>query len=140
MGYLGNFIVYLFAMLGIIILALFVYKKFNVNALGVKHNHSIKIEDALSLSARKTLYVIRNGSERFLIAADMERTTLISKLDDADVSEMMVNENPNYSQKERNVRNINRSVDLSERGIRMQDNVAPIKKPIMKEIKNKLNF
>ena len=56
MGYMMNFIVYLLAMLGIIILALFVYKKFNVNSLGIKNNHSLKIEDALSLSARKTLY------------------------------------------------------------------------------------
>ncbi|MBO6272134.1 flagellar biosynthetic protein FliO [bacterium] len=122
-----NFIVYLLAMLGIIILALFVYKKFNVNSLGIKNNHSLKIEDALSLSARKTLYVIRNGSERFLIAADMERTTLISKLDNN--SEVYI---------EPQQRRQRKNVDLSDEGIRMQDNVAPMKRPIMKEIKSKL--
>ncbi len=127
MGYMMNFIVYLLAMLGIIILALFVYKKFNVNSLGIKNNHSLKIEDALSLSARKTLYVIRNGSERFLIAADMERTTLISKLDNN--SEVYI---------EPQQRRQRKNVDLSDEGIRMQDNVAPMKRPIMKEIKSKL--
>lgn len=41
----------------------------------------LSIEDGLGLSSRKTLYIIKAGNERFLIAADLERTTLISKLD-----------------------------------------------------------
>ena len=139
MGYLSNFIVYFFAMVGIIILALWVYQKFNVNSIGIKSKRSLKIEDSLSLSARKTLYVVRNKNERFLIAADMERTTLISKLADDDYYE---EEDISYTN---NVNHINpnrlqKGADLSERGIRMQDNVAPIKKPIMREIKNKLRF
>lgn len=130
MGYMGNFIVYLFAMIGIIIFALYVYKKFNVSSIGVKRNKSLCVEDALSLSPRKTLYVVRNGNERFLIAADMERTTLISKLE----------EQPSPESEIRNIRTMNTHVDLSERAIRAQDNVSPIKRPIMKEIKSKLNF
>ena len=140
MGYLSNFIVYLFAMMGVIILALFVYKKFNVNSIGVKSNHTLKVEDSLGLSARKTLYVIRSGAERFLIAADMERTTLISKLEDADVTEMLSQRETPIKPRERSVRQTNQRVDLSENGIRMQDNVAPINKPIMREIRNKLKF
>ena len=138
MGYLSNFVVYLFAMMGVIMLALFVYKKFNVNSIGVKNNHTLRVEDALSISARKTLYVIKSGSERFLIAADMERTTLISKLEDGDVSEM-----PKQNDVEQRVqwcRQNSQKADLSQRGIRMQDNVAPISKPIMREIRSKLNF
>lgn len=137
MGYLSNFIVYFLAMIGIIILALWVYKKFNINSVGFKSKHSLKIEDSLSLSARKTLYVIKNGNERFLIAADMERTTLISKLDSNST------ENEENFQKETdyiNPRRVKKDVDLSDRGIRLQDNVAPIRKPIMKEIRNKLEF
>ncbi len=130
MGYMGNFIVYLFAMIGIIIFALYVYKKFNVSSIGVKRNKSLCVEDALSLSPRKTLYVVRNGNERFLIAADMERTTLISKLEEQSSPESEI----------RNIRTMNTHVDLSERAIRAQDNVSPIKRPIMKEIKSKLNF
>ena len=138
MGYLSNFVVYLFAMMGVIVLALFVYKKFNVNSIGIKPNHTLKIEDSLGISARKTLYIVRSGSERFLIAADMERTTLISKLEDSEVSEMLTQSEP--TQRTRVPRPVNTRVDLSERGIRMQDNVAPINKPIMKEIRNKLKF
>ena len=139
MGYLSNFIVYLFAMIGIIILALWVYQRFNVNSIGIKSKHSLKIEDSLSLSARKTLYVVRNKNERFLIAADMERTTLISKLaeDDEETEELSsYTNNVNYINPSR----LQKGADLSEGGIRMQDNIAPIKKPIMREIKNKLRF
>lgn len=139
MGYLSNFIVYFFAMVGIIILALWVYKKFNMQSAGIKSKHLLKIEDCLALSPRKTLYVIRNGSEKFLIAADMERTTLISKLESDDIYE-----EDNYSYRNDmeyvNPARLKKGADLSERGIRMQDNIAPSKKPIMKEIRNKLRF
>ena len=116
-------------MIGIIILALYVYKKFSISSFSTRRNNSLKIEDTLSLSPRKTLFVIRDGNERFLIAADLERTTLISKLEDREE----VHEEINH-------RMIRSNVDLTERGIRAQDNVAPMKRPIMKEIKNRLNF
>ena len=128
MGYISNFIVYFLAMIGIIILALYVYKKFSISSFSTRRNNSLKIEDTLSLSPRKTLFVIRDGNERFLIAADLERTTLISKLEDREE----VHEEINH-------RMIRSNVDLTERGIRAQDNVAPMKRPIMKEIKNRLN-
>lgn len=129
MGYISNFIVYFLAMIGIIILALYVYKKFSISSFSTRRNNSLKIEDTLSLSPRKTLFVIRDGNERFLLAADLERTTLISKLEDREE----VHEEINH-------RMIRSNVDLTERGIRAQDNVAPMKRPIMKEIKNRLNF
>lgn len=129
MGYISNFIVYFLAMIGIIILALYVYKKFSISSFSTRRTNSLKIEDTLSLSPRKTLFVVRDGNERFLIAADLERTTLISKLEDREE----VHEEINH-------RMIRSNVDLTERGIRAQDNVAPMKRPIMKEIKNRLNF
>ena len=134
MGYLVHFIVYFMAMIGIIILAVFVYNKFNVGTVGNKTTKMLRVEDTLSLSPRKTLYVVRSGSERFLIAGDMERTTLISKLSDENVTHSSVNTSSGYSDPMR------RPVDLSERAIRRQDNVAPMNKPIMKEIRQKLNF
>ena len=131
MGYLVHFIVYFLAMIGIIILAVFVYNKCNLGTTGMKNTRSLKVEDTLSLSPRKTLYVIRSGNERFLIAGDMDRTALISKLE----NESGINSGINTQ-----TTNIRRSVDLSERAIKQQDNVAPINKPIMKEIRQKLNF
>ncbi|MBY0450797.1 MAG: flagellar biosynthetic protein FliO [Cyanobacteria bacterium] len=47
----------------------------------------IQIESRLSLELRKQLYIIRCGSERFLIATSNEGTQLISKLDDAKASD-----------------------------------------------------
>ena len=133
MGYLTHFIVYFLAMIGIIILALFVYKKFNISNFSGKRNNLMQVEDALSLSPRKTLYIVRSGKERFLIAGDAESTTLISKLEDSIIEE----EEPLYTRARRTSYH---NVDLSEAAIRAQDNVSPIKKPIMKEIKAKLNF
>ncbi|MBR1681410.1 flagellar biosynthetic protein FliO [bacterium] len=69
------------AMIGLIFFALFVYKKFSISAVSLKRKGILNIEDALGLSPRKTLYIIKAGNERFLIAADLERTTLISKLE-----------------------------------------------------------
>jgi flagellar biogenesis protein FliO len=79
--YILNFSVYTMAMIGLIIFAVYVYKKFSISGLAPKRKGILKIEDALGLSPRKTLYIVRAGKEKFLIAADMDRTTLISKLD-----------------------------------------------------------
>ena len=82
MGYLSNFIVYMLAMLGVLMIALFIFKQ--ATSYNVKknvHGKGLKVIDTLSLSTRKTLYVIEAGNERFLIAGDIDRTTLISKLE-----------------------------------------------------------
>ena len=79
MGYLTNFIVYTLAMVGVIMLSLFVFK---FSTTGRNHTPSkyLKIHDTLSLGPRKTLYVISAGDEKFLIAGDIDKTNLISKL------------------------------------------------------------
>ena len=80
--YIVHFAVYTMAMIGLIFFALFVYKKFSISSMSLKRKGILNIEDTLGLSTRKTLYIIKAGNERFLIAADLERTTLISKLKD----------------------------------------------------------
>ncbi len=83
MGYLSNFIVYVLAMIGVMMLALFVFKQVNgCNTKKSAKRNGLKVIDTLSLSTRKTLYVIEAGGEKFLIAGDIDRTTLISKLND----------------------------------------------------------
>lgn len=79
-GYLINFIVYTTAMVGIIFLAVFVYKKCSFT--GTSRSKFLNVEDCISLAPRKTLYVVRAGNERFLVASDIDRTALISKLDE----------------------------------------------------------
>ena len=79
MGYLTNFIVYTFAMVGIIMLAVFIFK--TTSTVKTKKGSSfLKVHDTLSLGPRKTLYVVSAGDEKFLIAGDVDKTSLISKL------------------------------------------------------------
>lgn len=122
-GYLVNFMIYTLAMVGIIFLALFIYKKTAVMPGGKSRSKFLGVEDVMSLTPRKNLYVVRAGNERFLIASDMERTTLISKLE-------------NNTQEE-NIPVVNTSSvdDLPD-----ITNYSARKKAVMKEMAKKINF
>ncbi len=80
-GYIIHFTVYTMAMIGLICFAVFVYKKFTDGSMRGDNTKFLSVEDSMSLSPRKTLHVVRAGNEKFLIASDVDRTTLISKLD-----------------------------------------------------------
>ena len=113
MGYLSHFAVYTLAMLSVIGIALFVYKKFNMVNFSNRKSNLLRVEDVLSLSPRKTLYVINANGEKFLIAGDLDRTTLISKLEQkeqvrekrnehsVDLTEFIQNEDILYSSSEK---------------------------------------
>lgn len=92
-GYLINFSIYTLAMIGIIFAALFVFKTF-ANKCFSKKSAMLKIEDSMNLSPRKTLYVISAKNEKFLIAADIDKTSLIAKLDTK--PEISIRENKSY--------------------------------------------
>lgn len=77
--YLLAFSVYTLAMIGIIVIAFLVWKNAVLNN-GSKKKNNIKVEEALNLNSRKTLYVIKIKDERFLIAADVDKTTFLAKL------------------------------------------------------------
>lgn len=79
-SYLLTFTVYTMAMVGVIFLALFAYKKFSVQNNRVSASKFLEIEDCVTIGVRKQLYVVRAGEEKFLIASDAERTTFLSKL------------------------------------------------------------
>ena len=94
MGYLANFIVYTLAMVGVIVVALLVFK----NSTGITTKSSsktLKIHDTLSLGPRKTLYIVSAGNEKFLIAGDVDKTTLISKLGVKDNNVELATNTPN---------------------------------------------
>ena len=105
MGYLTHFIVYILAMMSVIGIALWVYKQFSATNVKGKRSGSLNAEEVLTLSPRKTLYVINAHGEKFLIAGDLDRTTLISKLDDkkevrntVDLSDFIKKEDVLYTQ------------------------------------------
>lgn len=80
-SYIVNFAVYSFAMVGFFLTILFVYKK-SINPMGVNNNKEfLKVENALKLSPVKTIYVIKAGNEKFLIAGDTANTTMLAKLE-----------------------------------------------------------
>lgn len=81
-GYLVNFSVYTMAMIGLIFFALMIYKKFAQDGVRNKKTGFLSIEESMSIAPRKNLYVVRAGNEKFLIASDVDKTTLISKLDE----------------------------------------------------------
>ena len=80
MGYITNFIVYVLAMVGVIVVALLVFKN-ATSVTGGKSSKYLKIIDSISLGQRKHLYIVSTGKEQFLIAGDVNNTNLISKLE-----------------------------------------------------------
>ena len=80
MGYITNFIVYTLAMVGVIVVALLVFKN-ATNIGGGKNSKYLKIIDSISLGQRKNLFIISTGKEQFLIAGDVNNTCLISKIE-----------------------------------------------------------
>lgn len=95
MGYLTNFIVYTLAMVGVIILALMVFKG-ATNGTVKGGSKFLKIQDSLSIGPRKTLYIISAGEEKFLIAGDVDKTTLISKLQSNENTEIKTHQVENF--------------------------------------------
>lgn len=95
-SYLLTFTVYTTAMVGVIFLALFAYKKFSVQNNRVSDSNFLEVEDCVTLGVRKQLYVVRAGEEKFLIASDAERTTFLSKLNAAAVKQQPRKEMPKY--------------------------------------------
>ena len=93
LGYFTNFIVYAFAMSGVLLTAVFVYKKCCTMTPTKDENKFLKVKDRICIAPRKNLYVVQAGSEYFLIAGDAERTTMLSKLND---SNEQTNKSTNY--------------------------------------------
>lgn len=141
-GYLVNFAVYTMAMIGAILLCFVIYKKTVIDSKFSKTNeNNLEVENVLNLSQRKTLYVIKAGEEKFLIAADAERTSFLAKLNSNDTGNIDVSEplsctvdvEPvNLNPRKRHAQ----TVDYSE----VMKSVNNNKKPMMREIIRKLNI
>lgn len=80
-GYVVSFTVYTMAMVGLICFAVFVYKKVTEGSMLTGKTKCLEIEETMSINPRKSLHIIRAGKERFLIASDVDKTTLIAKLE-----------------------------------------------------------
>ena len=143
--YLVNFLVYSMAMVGVVFACLVVYKKTMINHKCLKNNQELTVENSLNLSQRKTIYVIKAGNEKFLIASDAERTTFLSKLESdfpkLDCNPITIPNSQTTEQKEQETKKVNVSVDYSEvmSVINRKKNIAQSKPPVMREMLRKLS-
>lgn len=124
-AYLVHFLVYALAMVGMIGLCMFVFKKTMVNPKCTRKDNGLSVENALNLSQRKTLYVVRAGEEKFLIAADAERTSFLAKL----------NENESIEPAAQAPAKSIKTIDYSE----VMASLNGGKKPVLREMMKKLN-
>ena len=84
-SYLMHFATYTFAMIGFIVIVLFIYKKSICLPTQSRSRNFLKVENTLKLAPTKTVYVIKAGNERFLVAGDAGSTTMLAKLDDNNI-------------------------------------------------------
>ena len=85
-SYIIHFVIYTFAMIGFIVMALFVYKKTVYAPQNTNKKNILSVETLLKLAPTKTVYIIKAGSERFLIAGDSANTTMLAKLENENIN------------------------------------------------------
>jgi flagellar biogenesis protein FliO len=86
--YLGSFVLYTLAAVALIYVAYWYARRSTGGVLPDTSKNSsssqiqtLEIESTLALEPQKTLYVIRSGKERFLVASSEDDMTLLSRLD-----------------------------------------------------------
>ncbi|MDY6310212.1 MAG: flagellar biosynthetic protein FliO [Cyanobacteriota bacterium] len=79
--YIISFTVYTMAMSGLIFFALFIYKKIMNGNMSSNKTKKLSIEETMNINPRKSLMIVKAGDERFLIASDVDKTTLLAKLE-----------------------------------------------------------
>lgn len=94
-SYIVNFATYTLAMVGFIVLILFVYKKAMYTPINAKNREYLNVENVLKLSPTKTVYIIKAGTERFLVAGDSTTTTMLAKLDFENINHALSMEEEN---------------------------------------------
>lgn len=94
-SYIVNFATYTLAMIGFIVLLLFVYKKAMYTPINAKNREYLNVENVLKLSPTKTVYIIKAGTERFLVAGDSTHTTMLAKLDENNINHALSMEEEN---------------------------------------------
>ncbi len=79
--YLGSFVMYTLMTVGLIYGVFWYTRKASGIATATEEaKGSLVLESTLALEPNKTLYVVRSGSERFLLSASGEGTQLLSAL------------------------------------------------------------
>ncbi len=134
--YLINFAAYTLAMVGFICLCLVVYKKTFVDQKAVSSTKFLVVENKLNLSPRKSIYVIKAGEEKFLVASDVDQTTFLAKLGEkTNIQPSAIVESSNVTRMPR--RSALAGVSVDKDVFHTDSNVR--KMPVMKELARKLS-
>lgn len=103
-SYIAGFAIYTLAMIGIILLGYVVVNKSLQNPLYKRGKKAfLNLESSLMLEPRKAIYVIKAGSERFLVSSGSEGINFLTKLnqdnipEETDISENTTNINSTIS-------------------------------------------
>lgn len=132
--YLVNFTAYTLAMVGIICLCLLVYKKSFIDIGDKAKPDFLRVENSLNLSARKTIYVIKAGDEKFLVASDVDKTTFLAKLGEKQQAQESNNVERIYSVPKKSTL---AGVSVDDELLESNSNVRKL--PVMRELMRKLN-
>lgn len=78
--YAIKFMVYTFGVIGLLLVAYIIAKRCMGLDINTRKKGNLYIEETLTISPRKTLYILRAYDERFLIASDANNTSFLAKL------------------------------------------------------------
>lgn len=131
-SYIINFTVYTMAMLGMIFFAVFVYKKVMNGTIYKNGSKNLSIEERMNINPRKSLLIVKAGDERFLVASDMERTSLISKLNNPEPNVQKNDNVQNNDNVQKNV--ITQKTENTQNMQKMQNNKEEFSVPKKMEI------
>ncbi len=124
--YFMQFLAYTMAMVGFLTVCVYTYRKFCIKSFSNSNNNKLCIENGIRINARKQILVIKVGNERFLIASDTDRTTMLAKLEDKKMIETEL------------VKKINEMNEVEKQSsIKEKENNKPIY-PAMKRILEKM--
>ncbi|MDD3149695.1 MAG: hypothetical protein PHV68_02580 [Candidatus Gastranaerophilales bacterium] len=93
--YIIGFTVYTLAMTGVLFLAFIIAKKSMMQGgFGKPKNKDFYIEESLNIAPGKTFHIINVKNEKFLVCADRERTSFLTKLENEQKTVKIVQKEP----------------------------------------------
>lgn len=82
--FIVGFTVYTFGIIGVLLLG-YILTKHIMNNVGIKGNslnrEFLKVEQGIALEARKFVYIVKAGKQKFLVATTPENVSFLAELD-----------------------------------------------------------
>lgn len=104
--FIMGFTVYTLGIIGLLFIGFFV-AKYLINNTGKnlhKQKNFLKVEQAIGLEARKTIYVLKAGKQKFLVATTPDSVCFLSELDKDNLQTTIQSPNQQPAQDDANFR------------------------------------